>query len=369
MTWLAFPLPRVGAAGAGRRRARRSTVGSMVRVLTSVRIGRVTGEESRNRTASRFGVTATDLGIPWRSADGGMLVAFGDTYGSGWGGYGAGPRTADWRCNVLARSGAADPGAGLRLDWMLPRGDGAAGQVLAPDREVRAATIIPTSGISVDGREYLHYMSVRCWGVPGVWHTNYAGLAFSEDGGRTWTKSRTAVWPNRKQRTLDRLRRRDQGGHPFQMVGFAGVVDGWVYLLGTPSGRFGAAHLAAVPAEDLLQARAYRYWTGDGWGEDPYRAAALLPAPVGEVSVGFHDYLGVWLATHLDEHRAAIVLRSAPELTGPWSAGEVAVAGFDYPALYGGFQCPWPRDRPALYFTLTQWGPYNVDLFRADLVG
>lgn len=341
----------------------------MVRVLTSARIGRVTGEASMNRTASRFGITATDLGIVWRCANDGVFVAFGDTYGRGWGGYGAGPRTADWRYNVLAHSSTGDPEAGLRLDWVLPRADGVAAQLLGPDTEMREATVIPTSGISVGGREYLHYMSVRNWGVPGVWHTNYSGVACSEDGGWTWVKPAGAVWPNAKQPLLSRLRRRDPGGHPFQMVGFAGVVDGWVYLLGTPSGRFGAARLAAVSAEDLLDARAYRYWTGSGWGSNPYDAVEVLPAPVGELSVGFHEYLGVWLATYLDEHRAAIVLRSAAELTGPWSPGEVVAAGLDYPALYGGFQYPWPRDRPALYFTLTQWGPYNVDLFRADLVG
>ena len=68
------------------------------------------------------------------------------------------------------------------------------------------------------------------------------------------------------------------------------------------------------------------------------------------------------------EHKAAIVLRTARELTGPWSDGQVIVAGSRYPALYGGFQHPWAADKPAIYFTMTQWQPYNVDFFRADLV-
>lgn len=340
----------------------------MVRVLGTARIGRITGEQSSNRTASQFGITATDLGIMWQDGQDGVLVAFGDTYGAGWGGYGAGPATADWRYNVLAHSSNTDLESGIRFDWVVRRRDGSAAQVVAADYGAPEQTVIPTSGIHVHGRDYLHYMSVRRWGVPGVWHTNYGGLAYSEDGGRTWTKSRTAVWPNHRQGLLNRLRRRDQGGHPFQMVGFAGVLDGWVYLLGTPSGRFGAAGLACVPVDDMLDAAAYRYWTGEGWSEDPYRAAKVLPAPVGELSVSYHDYFGVWMVTHLDEHQAAVVLRSAPELTGPWSNGDVLAAGLDYPALYGGFHHPWARDRPALYFTLTQWGPYNVDLFRAELV-
>lgn len=340
----------------------------MLRVLGSARVARITGEGSVNRTASRCGITATDLGIVWRDGQDGVFLAFGDTYGSGWGGYGAGPATADWRYNALAHSTTTDLEGGLCFDWVLQRADGCAAQVLPGDAEVTEVTVLPTSGIAVDGVQVLHYVSVRRWGVPGVWHTNYAGLAHSTDSGCTWTKSPTAVWPNEQQPVFSRFRRRNPGGHPLQMAGFAGVRDGWLYVLGTPNGRYGAAHLAAVEVDELFDATAYRYWTGTEWSADPYRAEAVFPAPVGELSVGFHDYLGMWLATHLDERRAAIVVRGAPELTGPWSTGEVLVSGLDEPGLYGGFQHPWPQDRPALYFTLTRWGAYNVELFRADLV-
>ncbi|MGI8309971.1 DUF4185 domain-containing protein [Saccharopolyspora hattusasensis] len=340
----------------------------MVRVLSATRLTRITGEDSCNRTASRFGIRATDLGIMWDDRRGGVLAAFGDTYGDGWGGHGAGPGHADWRYNVIARSTNTDLDAGLKFDSVLQREDGMAGQVLPGDRTgVPEHTVIPTSGIAVGGRNYLHYMSVRHWGTPGVWHTNYGALAHSDDGGTTWTKSETAVWPNRRQSWLSRFRRRDQGGHPFQMIGFAGVLDRRVYLLGTPSGRFGAGHLARVGADDLLEPAAYQYWTGAGWGADPFAAEPVLPGPVAELSVQYNRHFGLWFAVHLDEHRAAIVLRTAPVLTGPWTDGEVVVSGADYPALYGGFQHPWATDRPAIYFTLTQWGPYNVDFFRGDL--
>lgn len=341
--------------------------GGMVRVEGATRLTRITGEDSCNRTASRFGITATDLGILWDDGRGGVLVAFGDTYGAGWGGRGAGPKHADWRFNVIARSIGTDLDAGLEFDWVLPREDGAAGQFLPADRTAREHTVIPTSGIAVGGRNYLHYMSVRRWGMPGVWHTNYGALAYSDDGGHTWTKSPTAVWPNRGQRWWSRFRRRDPGGHPFQMIGFAGVVDGRVHLLGTPSGRFGAGHLARVGADDLLEPAAYEYWTGSGWSHDVLAAEPVLSAPVAELSVQFNRHFGQWFAVHLDEHRAAIVLRTAPELTGPWTDGEVLVAGAQYPGLYGGFLHPWSADGPAIHFTLTQWIPYNVDLFRADL--
>lgn len=340
----------------------------MAEVTGLTRVAKITGADSCNDTARRFGIHATDLGILWDDGRGGVLAAFGDTYGEGWGGHGAGPRHADWRYNVIARSTNTDLDAGLLFDSVSKRDDGLAAQIIAGDNTgISEHTVIPTAGIAVNGRNYLHYMSVRHWGMPGVWHTNYAGLAFSDDGGISWTKSRKALWPNKKQELLSRFRRRDQGGHPFQMVAYAGSVNGRVYVLGTPSGRFGAGHLARVGEGELLEPDAYEYWNGHGWAGDPYTAIPVLTAPVAELSVRFNRHFGQWFAVHLDEHRAAIVLRTADELTGPWSAGQVLASGAEFPALYGGFQHPWAADRAAIYFTMTQWGPYNVDFFRADL--
>ena len=337
----------------------------MVRVTGTARLAAITGAESRN---AESGVVATDLGILWDDGRGGVLAAFGDTYGERWGGSGAGPKHADWRCNVLARSTGTDLDSGLDLDWVVRREDGGAAQFLPGDRTgVREHTVIPTAGIAVGGRNHLHYMSVRRWGVPGSWHTNYGALAYSDDGGRSWTKSESAVWRNDRQPFLRRFRRRDQGGHPFQQLAFAGVVDGRVHLLGTPSGRFGAGHLARVGPDDLLDPAAYEYWTARGWTADEREALPVLAAPVAELSVQFNTHFGQWFAVHLDERRAAIVLRTADRLTGPWSAGRVLAAGSRFPALYGGFQHPWAADRPAVYFTMTQWRPYNVSFLRADL--
>lgn len=340
----------------------------MVQVTGLTRLAKTTGADSPNDTASRFGIHATDLGILWDDGRGGVLAAFGDTYGTGWSGSGAGPGNADWRFNVVARSANADLDGGLRLDSVVEREDGAAGQVLWADRGGRLEhTVIPTSGIAVGERNYLHYMSVRAWGTPGGWTTNYGGLAHSDDGGRTWTKSRTAFWPNRRRGLGNRLVGRRRWQHPFQMVGFAGVLDGRLHLLGTPNGRFGSGHLARVDQDRVLEPSAYEYWTGEDWGSDPYEAAPVLSAPVAELSVLYNTHFGKWFATHLNEHRAEIVLRTADQLTGPWTPGETVVSGSEYPALYGGFQHPWGADESALYFTMTQWGPYNVAFFRADL--
>jgi hypothetical protein len=332
-----------------------------VRVTQVGAVALVTGEDSPNRTGSRFGVYGTDLGILWDNGHGEILVAFGDSYGAAWTAPGAGPDHADWRYNVLAASTATDLTGGLPLYPVVTRADGTADQFLPPDPDTdHEVTVIPTSGIAVDGVNYVHYMSVRRWGTPGNWVTNHGGIAVSHDHGRTWRKPATARWSNRTKG----IRRR---AHPFQMGAFARHGD-HVYLLGTPHGRFGSASLARVDPGHVSDVDNYEYWTGKHWASgDPFAATPVLPGPVGELSVQHNTFHDAWLAVHLDEGRAAIVLRHAPELTGPWSEPIPFVFGTDHPGLYGGYLHPWFLDGPDVYFTMSRWDPYHVLLMRATL--
>jgi hypothetical protein len=324
----------------------------MARIVATRPVSPVTGEKTR-----RYGIHATDLGIMWDNGQGKLLVAFGDTYGAGWGGNGAGPPTgSDWRCNVLATVSNRDLEAGLTFDSVVARADGTAAQILERDRGCDENTVIPNSGIAVGGYNYLHYMSVRKWGAQGKWDTNYAGIAVSADGGTTWTKPPSARWPNSRK-----------GDHPFQICAFA-VQAEHVYLMGTTNGRYGDVYLARARRYDVLDPPAYEYWTHDGWRKgDAYAAVPVMSGPVGELSVEYNTHFGEWIALHLDEDRGAIVLRSARELTGPWTDGQVLVSGADYPAPYGGYLHPWANDGSSVYWTLSQWGPYNVTLMRTDL--
>jgi hypothetical protein len=320
-------------------------------------VAAVTGEDSPNRTGSRFGFLATDLGIPWDDGAGGVLVAFGDTYGEGWRGPGAGVRGADHRRNVLARCASAPhPRDGLILDEVIEDAPGHAAEILPADGRYRIeSTVIPTAGIAVDGVQYLHYMSVRRWGRPGRWRTNYGGIARSTDGGRTWTKDPSARWRNTPF-----------GRHPFQMGAFARDAD-WVYLFGTRNGRYGPVHLARVAPDGVGDPRRYRYWTGGGWAAHARRARPVADGPAGELSVAFHSGLGVWLMVHLDDAGGLLLLRAAHEVTGPWSDGEPLLSSVEHPALYGGYLHPGALDSDHIYLTVSRWGPYNVYLARAEL--
>ncbi|HVL83562.1 MAG TPA: DUF4185 domain-containing protein [Pseudonocardia sp.] len=324
----------------------------------------VTGQDSPNRTGDHAGVYHTDLGICWDDGRGGVLVAFGDTYGEGWPGHGPGAAwwktkwwSLRWRTNVLARSTHRDLREGMRLhSWVQGRG-WRAGQVIPRANRlfVREHTLIPTAGVSVGGRQYLAYMSVRRWGGPGRWRTNHAGIAHSDDGGVTWHKPRAARWAN----TPD-------GEQNWQLCAFA-RDRGFVHVFGTPNGRFGPARLARVPEDALPDHHRWTYWTGEGWLADEGRAVDVLPAPVSELSVMFHRASGQWLAAYLHEGLHDIVVCTADAVTGPWSAPVATGAGARWPGLYNAYFHPWSADLDTPYFLMSQWDPYNVMLMRLHL--
>ncbi|MGY2063229.1 DUF4185 domain-containing protein, partial [Nocardia gipuzkoensis] len=148
-------------------------------------VDQVTGHGSTNRTDIRWQVDGTDLGIMWQSAPGRIAVAFGDTFGKGWTPGGPMGVEQDWRSNVLGYSSERDLSRGLILDDMVQDSPCHAAELL-DSRKIKnfETTVIPTSGFALGARQYLSYMSVNHWGVPGTWLTNRGGLAYSDDGGR-----------------------------------------------------------------------------------------------------------------------------------------------------------------------------------------
>ena len=218
-------------------------------------IAELTGMEGTTNTATKWDITATDLGIMWDDGAGGVLTAFGDTFGI-WGGPGGGGD--DWRSNVLLHSTDTDLSDGMEFDSAVLDAPGHAGEII-PSLKVPGTehTTIPTAGIEVGGVQYLAYMSVRQSGPPGMWDTNFSRIAYSSDGGDTWNSTDGPTWDNPGAET-------STGNHPFQMAAFA-KRDGYVYLFGTPNGRFGGAHVARVAEASILTKAAYEYWTGSAW--------------------------------------------------------------------------------------------------------
>lgn len=329
-----------------------ATVGQSDTVLQGVEdvefVGWVSGPDSPSQTDVNYDVDGADLGSMF-DLDGTLYIAFGDTFGC-CRPVGGGAGGENWRNNVIAYTTDDDLSDGITFDGMITGEDGKARAVLNKLRD--DATIIPTNGIGIDGRIYLHYMAVGRWGDPGKWTLNRSGWAYSDDRGATWAQPADAVW---------------NGDTQFGQAALL-VDGGYLYVFGIHGGRFGGAALARVPTDQVLDMDAYRYWNGGDWSASRGDAVEIVPPPVGELSVAWNDYLNRWIMTYLDELQRAIVIREAPELTGPWSDSQVLVSGRDYPSLYGAYLHPWASSGETIYFNMSQWGPYNVLLMRARLV-
>ncbi|MBN9195251.1 MAG: DUF4185 domain-containing protein [Microbacterium sp.] len=316
-------------------------------------VEKLTGPDAPNNAWGRWDIKGTDLGILWDDGDGRVLAAFGDTFGNAFTGPGggAGPN-GNWRSNVLTRSSDHDLSDGMLFESAPQSPQGIAKQLI-PSKKINGdeITTIPTAAVSVGKRQYLGFMSVKQWGDPGLWDTNYAGIAYSDDDGENWTVSPT-TWPNNAA-----------GDDPFQMQAYV-RKGGYVYVYGTPNGRTGAAHVARVPERKLLEKSAYRYWNGHAWVTDESAAAAVVDAPVSELSVQYDAYSKRYLMMTLSG--PDIVLRTATSPQGTWSAPQLVASAADYPGLYGGYIHPWSKDG-VISFTMSQWSPYNVYLMRMQI--
>ncbi|MFZ0718329.1 DUF4185 domain-containing protein, partial [Mycobacterium sp.] len=234
----------------------------------------VTGPNSPNRTLERFGISGTDLGIPWDNGDPAnrqVLMAFGDTFGY------CAMHGQQWRYNVLFRSQDHDLSHGIHVAEGVPNNPYSGSPVWAPGLSKQVLNsihkaghetgIIPTSALSLGRTQYMSFMSIKNWGRDGEWSTNYSGIARSLDNGQTW-----GVYPSSV-----RLAGADTvpggrfvpGNENFQMGAFMPGKDGYLYSFGTPPGRSGAAFLSRVQPGALPDLGRYQYWNGEGRGWVP----------------------------------------------------------------------------------------------------
>lgn len=317
-------------------------------------VSQLTGHGSENRTDKRWQVDGTDLGIMWESKPGEVAVAFGDSFGKGWQ-YGV-VGGDDWRSNVLGHSSDTDLSDGMTIDSMVQDSPCHAAELLN-SRKIKnwETTVIPTSGFALGERQYMSYMSVRRWSsIPGLWWTNYGGIAYSDDDGSTWTKDAHAKWDN------------VFGIGKFQVSTMVPAGE-YVYMFGTVNGRVGQVGLARVPKADVLNKTAYQYWVNGTWAPvDANDAVPIADGMSGELSVRYDAGRDVWQMTYLDPIAGNIVLREAKSPQGQWTSPTTLVRTADYPKAYGGFMHPWSTP-DALYFTISEWDSYNVYLMKAQV--
>ena len=389
----------------------------------------VTGANSPNATLTRFGIGGTDLGIMWDNGikdnpattdvnEHQVLIAFGDTFRDP-------VSRTDWRMNTLFRSYDNTLSDGMSVpDGIIHNPGTYSGSPMSYptfSREIIGnyhygigpeVTMIPTAAISVPGagaggatRQYINFMAVRSWDSPGRWTTNYSAIAYSDDNGQNWTVvPPPSVRPAAAGRSTLPFVAGNQNFQQFAYVKGAVVdangvpvkdpvtgqpkTDGYIYAYGTPSGRGGTAYLSRVKEGEILDQTKYQYWNGSTWVTNrPSAATPVLPGTttgfwifkrttyptVGEMSVQYNAYEKKYIMLYADQNNN-VVMRKADKPEGPWSAPTTLVTSTQKPGLYAPMIHPWsgtdnlsPAEQQYLFWNMSTWGDYQVQLMRTDL--
>ncbi|VEG57918.1 conserved secreted protein [Mycolicibacterium aurum] len=358
-------------------------------------------------TLGRYQVYGTDVGVIW---DNGMvddpttpynehqvLIAVGDTFG--------GPNmTGRHIYNTLFRSSDRDLSDGMTIpngEWYT--GNMFGGAPLSGATQARpiinrpswlpnSVTLIPTAGVSVPTEvtdetpfgtiQYVNFMSVSKWGSSGRWTTNYSATAYSYDNGENFTVAPESVRYNSFL----------SGNRNFQQSAYVKGDDGYVYVYGTPNGRQGAAYLARVKSDDVLNVSQYEYYkkASSGWfGSTPARwvkgspssASAIIGKSggffgftkpgytVSEMSVQYNSYLKKYIVLYGDQSNN-IVMRTSDTPEGTWSDATVLMTQ-QSGGIYAPMLHPWSPSTEGsgsdLYWNLSLWSDYNIMLMRTDL--
>ena len=120
---------------------------------------------------------------------------------------------------------------------------------------------------------------------------------------------------------------------------------------------------------------AYEYYSDSDsfdnpiWSSIHAAAISIFPAPVGELSIMWNAFLNKWTIFYFDTIAYDIVLRTADNLWGPWSAPQAIVGGAEYPTLYGSYiHSDFVENAgEVVYFVMSKFDVYNTFILSVDL--
>lgn len=332
-------------------------------------MSRVTGKEDNahdglpkvmytlyNNTHSRFDVGGTDLGITWEITPGKYGMFFGDTFGGDFvpNLYAPNPGGSNWRGNVLLFSEDTDLSDGLTVTDAATDYQGRAREICFSAHITDGNsdyTSIPTGAVHAGSADYVHYMNIRTW---YGWVSNFSSYYKSTDAGKNWHRVQDVSFASRSN---------------FGQVGMFNH-EGYVYIIGTVTGRSSYPRLARVKEDRMDFQDEYEFWNGTGWIVDNEGAAApVFDDYSGELSFAWFPQWRKWIILYLNEQRNdQIIMRYADNIIGPWSDPLVLTDGTSFWRPYGSFIHPLSlQGGDRLYFIMSAWNAYNTYLISCRL--
>lgn len=319
----------------------------------NLKMTRDTGMDSI--ACKRFLVCGTDLGIPFRLADGSEGYLFGDTFavtGPFLEGVPAGEDK--YRSSVMLHASETPvDGHPVPFDAAIgDRGTNEAAELLG------GWHMLVNDGITLpDGRVVVSYQHTVEVDEPEdhTWHTDYSGLAWSADGANF-------------EHIGPRWENGPDNDDPYQM--WSMQLDGdYVNIVSVKAGRKpGPMMLFRVPWNQMQDKSAYTYWNGADWGaqED---AKPIFEGRFGEPSLRKLDD-GTWAMAY--GSAGGIVTRTLKNNeTGPsgeWNKPKIQLTWQELPFLYGGFIHPDSTPDNLILMVSSWQRDYNNDMEHGKLI-
>ena len=282
-----------------------------------------------NRTQTRYGITGSDLGVPF-AHNGVTYVVFGDTLGGVFGDR-----------DPLSFTTDTDPEDGLLLNF-LTDGPTLWRPVTIPGIS-QGAFEVPLDGVSVSNRMYLYHSTDHSASVT----MGRSVMAVSTNDGRNFELLYTLSTSHFINVSVNKVNLRDWPGFP--------QSDGeGLAIFGSGSYRASDVRLAFQPASAIEEVSSLQYFTGlDAagnplWSPNELDAIALFDQPcVGELSVAWNKFIRRWVMLYNCDPPRGINYRTARQPWGPWTQPQVLFE-------------PW-NDLGYAHFMHANWTFRNLD--------
>ncbi len=274
---------------------------------------------------NQVGVTGMDGATSTVLPSGQSLWVFGDTVEGPFKSI-HGLDLARLRSNTAAIVPAQDASQGVRQFDFLTTPDGKRPRQIVPfadDEDPAVHRIWAIHGVSINDRVYLFYHRITLLkGVDVFASFQLDGMGIARGDIRNYEFTRLHV--------PDGSREFWKGDEPSFGV-FVDRAPDRVYLWGCLQT---AMYLARTRAETIQDLSSYEYLVEapnvrnpsgrPRWAKKFQPTAPLFDSVPNEMSAAYNPYLRRHVAFHTLNREHKIVMRTAPEITGPWSEGEIA---------------------------------------------